>query len=432
MLRRQEAYDKHHNNIDLLTSGKSKHGPFMLNCYVDNSRGECSRGEHYHLYHVANHDGQHTSPPDIIDNSALPLIKGVVKDVIERYLAYDGLDEVEEEYDLKSANLFRNHVAKDIYEVYGNAAQTSVGLGRGAGGGQLPMTADSVYRFTCVVYNVVWCDRASSWIRVTNEWPHAGEMRVGVIGPGYGEEWLLIAKAVAEIRRQYPDAPRLRVIGFEIDEAVAKKCHKNIHALGVQEDVRCFVADWFAVGAIAEFGTSLVAEFNLGFLYTTAAVGPEFALHVYTYGILHRLVVITDERSSQHFVEAYNQLFPYPGRAGNRGVNRLPSMPVKMCDARVGGAGSGGDEVSSLRPIWKLDCREREEGEFSAADRAKTVKLLASQVKKRTLATWTRSKGGHTTGGFCQWLNRTMEPHRYKEGEESFLFTYYATTTSPL
>ena len=427
--RQQEAYDDHHDKVDRRTSGKSQHGKFKLNCFVNDS----AAGEHFHLYYrnqTAHNDGQHTGPPDVDDDCALPLLKEVVKEVTDRFLTYGGLGQVAAEYDLRSNNVFENTVAREIYESYGNAGENSNAEGRGEGGGQLPMTAASTYKFFCKLYGVEW--GANSWQRVTQDWPYPAGVRIGVIGIGYGEEWILLEMGRRAINKVFSDVPPLHVVGFEIDPQVSKQCDKNIHTLGVQEAVRCFTADFLAVGVIAEFETSLVAHFQLSFLYTTAAVNQVFALHVYTYAIQHGLVLITDQYNSKHFEKVYNDLFPYAGRAGHVAVAagadarlRKERMPAKMCDAYVGGGSGGADDVSSKRPIFVFDCRD---AVLDADVRSAMVRRLAPHIKTLTVDIWKRSKGSHDKG-FCGWINKILEPRHYRGGK-SFSFLYQQSSLS--
>ena len=422
----QEAFDEHHRKVDMIKRGKSQHGKFLDNSYIN----ETLRGEHFRLYHRPHqnglNDGQHTGTPDIDDDCTLPLLKEVVKEVIERWLLFNGRGQIEDWYDRQSNNVFQNSRAIEIYETLGNAGENSNAVGRGEGGGQLPMTAESTYNFFCKLYGVEFKD--NSWVRVTEEWPYPAGIRMGAIGIGYGEECCLLVLGWREIDRVLSGVPPLHVIGFEIDPAVSKKCHKNIQTVGVQGSVRCFTADFLAVGVIAEFESSLVAHFNLSFLYTTAAVNQVFALHVHTYAILHGLVLITDEFNSKHFMAVHDGLFPLNGKQGHAAVGAAVAQfrlsretrPVKMCDAIVGGDSSGGDDTSSVRPLFVFDCRD---AVLDAQVRSSMVKVLAPHIKRLTEEVWQRSKGDHHTKGFCCWINKILDSRNYRGGE-SFFFVY--------
>ena len=410
--RRQEAFDAEHDQLDIVVlRGESQLGKFYDNSYKNST----SRGEHFYLYGRPRSDeyGHHTAAPDIEADSNLLLLYKVAEEVIAAFLADGG--PAQSEYDMQSGNLFQNYAALQIYQNYGNASETSHAEGRGEGGGQLPMDALSTYNFFCKLYGVEWKD--DCWQRVTETWPYPDGIRIGVMGIGYGEEWLLIAKGKKELEKVegFAPVPALHVVGFEIDEAVSDKCRLNIEALGVQDLVSCFTADFFVVGVLAEFESSIVAHFELSHFYTTAAVSEAFALHIYMFGILHGLVLYTDAFTKDHFVKAYKHAYKRAHEA-NANTDRLTKerLPLQLCVAYV----RGGDDVVSRRPIFEWNVRT---AITDAAARSAIVERLARNIKLLTEGTWGRSRGSHREK-FGRDINAFLDLHYY----QSKSFRYYA------
>ena len=403
--KRKDAFDEAHNKLDNVLRGvSSRLGPFFDNSYKVNS----TRGEHYYLYRRRNSqdDGQHTTAPDIEADSNLFFLMKVTKEVIDSFLA-EGEPGQQHEYDLASNNPFRNVVASTIYNFHGNASETSNAEGRGEGGGQLPMDANSTFKYFCKLFGVEW--KEDSWQRVTESWPCPDGVRIGVIGIGFGEEWLLIVegwRALKKVDGWGSAVPALKIVGFEIDEAVSKKFQQTIETLKAQDVVSCFTADFFEFGVLAEFDSSIVRKFQLSHFYTTAAVSEAFALHIYMFGILHGLVIYTDAFNKDHFLKAYKTAYP---KSANGVVNpdRLTteSLPLQMCIAYV----RGGDGIVSRRPIFEWNCNMA----MDAAARLAIVKKLGRSIKFLTEDTWERSKGSHSEK-FGRHINALLDPSYYR------------------
>ena len=414
--KQQEAYDAGHDKLDGILRGESQLGRLFDNSY----KNITMRGEHFHLYRQprSDDDGRRTAAPDIEADSNLLLLEKVTKEVIASFLA-DGGPARSDEYDLGSNNIFRNATAATIYQVHGNASESSHAEGRGEGGGQLPMDALSTYNFFCKMFGVEWKD--DSWQRVTETWPYPDGIHIGVMGIGYGEEWLLIVAGWRELQqvdrwREAP-VPALRIVGFEIDDAVSAKCRENIVTRQVQDVVSCATADFFEVGVLAKFDSSIVAQFELSHFYTTAAVSEAFALHIYMFGILHGLVMYTDAFNKDHFVKAYKHAYPRSIR-GVDNPDRLTNerLPQQLCIAYV----RGGDDIVSRRPIFEWNVHTAMMG--AADHQSAIVPKLAGRLKSLTEDSWVRSKGSHSTK-LCREINAFLDLDYYRS--KSFLYAVF-------
>lgn len=405
MVTLQAAWDTHFQLVDKVRDGKSLLGPLH-----DNSYKRRRRGELFYLYRKPraenNAGGQHTATTiDIERDSNILLLKQVSEEVIKEFLASGGPPQ-RAEFDVRSGNVFENTTAKDIYLRYGNAAQTSVTGGRGEGGGQLPMCAESTYNLFCCCFGVTWDSDLSSWQRVTDRWPFPDGIRLGVFGPGFGEEWLLMAEGRKALLRmpwlEGEEVPELFVVGFEIDAAVSSKCQENAVTLGLQDVVHCYKADFFRVAVLARFESSIVQKFRLTHVYTTAAIDELFSVHFYCFGLLHGLVTYSDCFTAAYFIDAYNTAFPVI-RGAESGCLTREKLPSQLCEAHV----RGGDGINSRRPLWSCDCRGLPE-----ADRSAAVAKLAQSIKVLSEDLWTRSRGSHTVG-FGRQINYLLEPRHY-------------------